>query len=650
MFFSPLLSEPRRRGLGAWIARGATLALCLAHSALVWVAIGGREGVSSEWPPLWADHGLHYHQAAVTRTFLATTGTTAGYDPSFMAGYPASIVSDLSSSLPDLVAWAFGASRPEVAYKLYAFGCTALLPWIVAATAMACRLSPRGVAAAVLFYVLYFWCDAPAGTVGVGMVSYTVSVPLGLLATAAIAAYVARGGFGRWLLAAAAAAAVLLVHVTSPMLVGPAGLAAYAVAIVRGRREGQRPLGHAAPRALGDRRRLALAANVFVGGCRACAAGLDEGGLHAGVRQHRAGPRPARGDLLGGRADRGGPPRGGDRRAPDLVAAATRRGGGGRGDHGARLRVGLPRQGFSRVLADPLQPGRHTAALYTSACLAAGVFLDEALERLRAGGPGRLDRWVLLTLVVMTIRFFGPYFRYSARELLAGEGPRPFLSTRATPRLLWIVNRVRKHVRPGERLLYEEAGREIYGQPDPFQGRHYSPVLPLAAGVEVLGGPYLHATVTTNFTQFGEGRLFGEADWDRDYFVRYARLYRPAAILCWSPHARAFCRANPDLVRIVEDDGGLMLGRVLGFEGATIRGKAEVTATPNRIEVRDAVAGDDGLVVLRYHAVPLLRSDPPVDWEPVYLEDDPVPFIAFRPNGGTVVFSMKPAPWSGAGR
>src|SRR4051812_31461142 len=83
------------RGRAEWIARGVTLALCLVHTALVWIGLGGWEGLNGEWPPLRDDHGIHYHQAIVTRTFLATTGTTAGYDPSFMSGYPASIVSDL---------------------------------------------------------------------------------------------------------------------------------------------------------------------------------------------------------------------------------------------------------------------------------------------------------------------------------------------------------------------------------------------------------------------------------------------------------------------------------------------------------------------------------------------------------------------------
>ncbi len=158
----------------------------------------------------------------------------------------------------------------------------------------------------------------------------------------------------------------------------------------------------------------------------------------------------------------------------------------------------------------------------------------------------------------------------------------------------------------------------------------------------MLGGPYLHTPVETNFTQFGENKLFGRKDWDRDFFVRYARLYRPSAICCWSPKARSFCLANPDLVQVVEDDGTILLGRVIGFEGAAIRGVAKVEAGPNRLVVRDAVAeaGGDGLVVLRYHAVPYLSADPPVPIERVKLEDDPVPFIGLRPTAGPITLRM----------
>ena len=204
----------------------------------------------------------------------------------------------------------------------------------------------------------------------------------------------------------------------------------------------------------------------------------------------------------------------------------------------------------------------------------------------------------------------------------------------------WVVEVVRKHVEPGKRLLFEESGLGIPGLTDPYTLRHVSPVLPEMTGVELLGGPYLHDTVTTNFTQFGENKLFGNAAWNRDFFARHAALYRPEAICCWSPRARTFCRNNPDLIQVLEDDGTVLLGRVIGFEGATIRGSARVEAGPNRLVVRDAEAGDDGLVVLRYHAVPFLKASPPVAIERVFLEDDPVPFIGFRPPSGPVTIGM----------
>ena len=40
--------------------------------------------------------------------------------------------------------------------------------------------------------------------------------------------------------------------------------------------------------------------------------------------------------------------------------------------------------------------------------------------------------------------------------------PEPFLSSRPSPRALWVVDRVGRHLKPGERLLYEEGG---FGSP-----------------------------------------------------------------------------------------------------------------------------------------------------------------------------------------
>jgi hypothetical protein len=213
--------------------------------------------------------------------------------------------------------------------------------------------------------------------------------------------------------------------------------------------------------------------------------------------------------------------------------------------------------------------------------------------------------------------------------------------------LLWLLDHVRRELQPGQRLLYEESGFDLPGVPDPFAGGRYSGLLPSMTGVEVIGGPYLHVALRTNFTQFGEGRLFGDSDWGRDVFERYARLYRFAAIVCWSPRARAFCRANPDLVEVLDDDGRLLFGRVRGFEGKVIAGHATVAAEPGRLVVQAEADELDSQVVLGYHHVPYLRSDPSGRAFGVSQEGDPVPFLALRPSTGTtrVRLDVSPGRW-----
>ena len=278
---------------------------------------------------------------------------------------------------------------------------------------------------------------------------------------------------------------------------------------------------------------------------------------------------------------------------------------------------------------------------------------------LRVGprGVDHLDRWVMAGVAVVGIRMLGSpmvqslgarlachleaqFFELGGLSLVESIrvrwGPgEPFLSSNPSPRLLWVIDRVQRYVRPGERLLYEEGGKGLPGVLDPFQGGRFSGLLPERTGVEVIGGPYLHASLKTNFTQFGEGKLFGRLDWDRAYFVRYAKLYRPSAILCWSPHSRRFCRENPDLVRVLDDDGTVLIGRVMGFEGDFIEGGGRIEASAGRIRVSELSPGLDGSVLLRYHFVPYLTTSPPVALELERREDDPVPFIRLRPPPGT---------------
>jgi hypothetical protein len=624
--------------LPAWFGTGI---LGLVHGLAIWIGMGGWEGISSPWPLARHDHPLHFHGAVTARRFFALTGTNAGYDPSFMAGYAASALSNPSTTPAAVVVSLFGGKNPVLAYKLYVWASAAVVPWLLVGAGLLWRLPPGAVFLTVLLDLIYIWTDWPLNYLELGLVAFFVGVPLGLLTTAAVTVYLEQGGFARWLLAAIASALLVLVHITSPLVVVPALGLAYLAALIAARWQGT---SFPAGRHVGfwSIPLVVLAANAFwwlpAFWLASTQGGVDPAFAHresvlGRLWQIVNAEAPIEVVLWAG--------------APLGLAVLVRRRPVVAVGLGAFLTAGLfwgYLAGFSRRL-DPFQPGRQTYALYTAAALAAGLAAVEVLARLRAAGPERLDRWLALGAVLVGLRLFGPSLSAAASARL--RGPEPFLSSRPTPRLRWIVDRVQAHVPPGERLLYEEGGAASPGFPDIFRGDRYSGLLPYLTRVEMLGGPFLRVLVKANFTQFGEGRLFGQAGWGRDQFVRYARLYRPAAILCWSPHARAFCQANPDLVTVVEDEGVLLLGRVKGFAGDAIVGTAEVDAEPGRLRVRSASPGVDGTVVLRYHSVPCLRVRSQVALDAVSFERDPVPFIRLRPPIGgplTLELGFPPSP------
>ncbi len=206
-----------------------TVLLCVFHGAAIWTAMGGLAGVSSPWPLLMADNGMHYHHAVLGSRFLGSSGATCGYDPSFMSGYAMSAVSDPSATPAIVATWAFGRSYAPVIYKSYALACVALAPVCVALAGLLWRLDSRAVGLSVLLYLAYFWGDFPLSYAALGMLAYLVAIPLGLVVASTLTGYLERGGAGRWLATAAGMAAVFLVHPTSGMVLGPAAALAYVV-------------------------------------------------------------------------------------------------------------------------------------------------------------------------------------------------------------------------------------------------------------------------------------------------------------------------------------------------------------------------------------------------------------------------------------
>lgn len=567
-----------------------------------------------------------------------------------MAGYPKSILFPQSTTFYEVVAFLANTDRTALVYKLTVLLSVASLPWWIAAAAGMAGGRAAGVAASAALFLIYLWVDFPINYADFGMVSYLLAVPFGVLVTVWLGRYLARGGLGWWLAGALGSALVVLIHLTSALTVVPAAAAAYLAAVLDARRRGE-PFPTSRHLGVWLVPLVVLAANAFWWWPGILLASMK--GESGFVFAHPEGVAQRLGQIVGLAAP--------VQSEIQVVLGTLGLAGFWVLAHRDRVAaaglIALAAAGFgwgylagaSRSL-DFLQPGRQTYALYSALAVGSGVAIADGLARLRRGASGRLDTWAVVGLILIALRVFGPPLQASVGSRLAlgayGRGRAPFLSSEPAPRLTWILEQVRGTLEPGQRLLYEESGFDLPGIPDPYAGGRYSGLLPTMTGVEVLGGPYLHVALLTNFTQFGEGRLFGDDAWGREHFDRYARLYRPDAILCWSPRARAFCRSNPDRVEILADDGTLLFGRVLGFPGKAVEGEAVVDAKPGQLVVQAPGGQLDSEVVLGYHHVPYLEGHPSGDLDGVTLDGDPVPFVRLRPTGGPRTLRLRLAPES----
>ena len=632
-----------------WARRLVPVALIvvasLGHGWAVWRGLGGREGMANEWVPWRDDHPHYFHCALMGRAFLSQSGTTAGYDPYFMAGYPQSVMFPPSSTLPDVWMWLFGGGdRPEVAFKWYVLLAAAVAPWLIAAAAWAQGIGRIGIASAVLLFLGYLWTDWSINYVGIGMMPYFVAAPTCVLAAGAFGRFVDAGGFARWLGAALLCSVAFLMHLTAAMLLAPAGAVA-SLGVWRSRRRRGEGLPFARHLGVWAVPAVVLALNAFwwapivwlasTKGSSDFAFVHPEGSL-ARITQIFTSEAPVEMILIG-------------LGLPGLVVLATK--GLGRG----LALGGLAAAGWFWAYAaadfralDFLQPGRHTFALYSALAVAAGAGISAATVRLRpvagAFGPAavRLDRWALLAAALIGARILGTPTVASIQGRALGDST--FLSTQPPPAFFRILGWIREHAKKGDRVLYEEGGVDVPGVADPFGGGRFSGLIPWRTGVELIGGPYLKVNLATNFTQFGGGRLFGRDDWDLAFFKTYARLYRPGFILCWSPHAVRIVSENPETFTVLGREGPFVFARVSGFEGDAIRGSAKVEAAAGRLTVRGMAPDLDGAVVLRYHSVPSLRARPAVSVDAEFAEGDPVGFIRIKPEAGVEEVTLEMAP------
>jgi hypothetical protein len=177
------------------------------------------------------------------------------------------------------------------------------------------------------------------------------------------------------------------------------------------------------------------------------------------------------------------------------------------------------------------------------------------------------------------------------------------------------------------RVLFETSFARVH------DGGHIVGYLQLLSGREFIGGPYNNFFAGTR-----DGWMFGRPmeSIEPAQFLEYLRLYNVGWIVVHSDIAKRYLRRMPD--RIVAGPAFEGLETFVVRQDLTFieAGQASVRSVAYGKLVVDEKGPPGAPIVLKYHFVPGLRAVDGSELQPVFLMDDPTPFVRVVPRGQTV--------------
>ncbi len=265
-----------------------------------------------------------------------------------------------------------------------------------------------------------------------------------------------------------------------------------------------------------------------------------------------------------------------------------------------------------------VQPNRFGPVAYLFLCVPAAIGLEALLRRALSGATTRrVMASALLVLALPGLLYAG---LETVREVTPGPGSRygvaPPEVKGVGEKSRWALDWLRSGTDTSGRVLFETSRGLVY------DGDHMAGYLSRESGREFIGGPYPYH----HFAGFWDGMLFNrhiEAI-PHDAFLRYMGLYNVRWILVHSKESKRYLAGVPGVVPLASHEG-LQTYRVEQEASFFAEGSGVVASKgPNRV-VLDDLNGRS--VVLKYHFIQGMRSEPPTAIGFVRLLDDPNPFI-----------------------
>ncbi|WP_435010845.1 hypothetical protein P12x_002131 [Tundrisphaera lichenicola] len=663
----PIESNASRRSAGRRWAWGAIILLFAIHSIQA-VRLFPTPGsiIDPDSPVIVVDHAIHEYHGSLGAGFLRESGTTWGFDPFFMAGYPETPVWD-SSSNPSILFNLIGGPKGYRGYKVGLLASSILLLAAVAGGAWAAGLGAWEIAVATGLAWFSFWTGFPISLWRSGLFAFvSASAGVGLLLGLCVR-FDRKPGRAGWLALASVGAGLFFVHVTAPILAIGGTLAFY---LTVARRHGRR--WHAA--VIGSVV-VTVLANAF---------------WLVPLWRFRSIRTPAYGFMTSNSA----------RFLLDFFLSPSIEGrtglfllilgfGGllawwfsGRrasaAAYGGSIVALIVLTGFGSLWepSRTLEPLRFRIAFGFLLAVPAGsalVGLTDALIR-RAGGRGRGKLAAGLAWLAIVGGWGWADWLFFRASWLTMVQDRP-LVVGFTPEMRRLAEWFRGNTDLSARILFEDQLRLL--EPTDPESVHWTPLLPSMLEPDrrmFLGGLYQTAFIQHHrMAAFGDFQLGDRPidEWSPPDLKAYSDRYNVGWVVCWSPLSRFWFdrfgpatrvatlprhaspnrpvsnnehewtamtrRAGPEVARryMIEGENRYAIYRIERPHSYFLKGKGRIVeASPNRIELAD-VEPDGGAVVLSLHWLETWVTDPPLKVGPEPESPDPVDFVRIEVPGPT---------------
>ena len=588
------------------------------------------------------DYAAHFYSAVRAADHLRTSGRLWGYDPFWMVGYPQGFVALIDDKLFCLLLLMAPRGWEALVFNAGVLATLLAVPWLIYAAAGTAGLDPRERSGAALAAVVATFC-VPASVLfwSWGGLSFFFASVLAVPVTLVLASTLSQESLGsrRGVMASLAA---MLTAFTHPVAAG-----IIAMGLVPVLWSGERPLSHRLRDfvILGALLGITMlpifeaiawlrgplrfshpgAHEAFRGGLRQLERDWwtylfdttsrrdGAGGLLVivpfavwgalSIRRQHAGERPTR-------------------RNPPIVEQATLIAA-----LGCAATAYAASSFFERSVS--LQPYRFIIPMAFFACIPAGVGIARFRRSLAAG---RVISWVAVVAAGWVVANAG---RGLAPMLVLGHG--------RDPAEVELATFLERDTSEEDRVLVESRATPLWVE-GPLRRAILSArfaLMPMTIRREFVGWSGVEPFAAHRYARFDGELFFGQrfGGLSEDAFAAALGRYAISWVVGCDSATLATLKRFSALLEDTASAADCRIFRVRSPQRSRfLEGSGHVTADVDRIEVKDA-AGDR--VVLKYHWVPMLRTDPPLPIEEAHESGMPVGFIAVRP-GAVRDFTIRP--------